>query len=139
VSSAVVGLCPSVAIAGVGLFSFFFFASFGNASSQALWQTKVAAEVQGRVFTVRRMVARSCQPLGFLLAGPLCDRAFEPLLLAGGPLAGTPLGSLIGVGPGRGTGLLIVVGSLLFVAIASISLLHPRIRQIESEIPDAAP
>jgi MFS transporter, DHA3 family, macrolide efflux protein len=39
--------------------------------------------------------------LAFLIAGPLAETIFEPLLAVGGPLA-TSVGMFIGVGPGRG-------------------------------------
>ncbi|HEY0511020.1 MAG TPA: MFS transporter [Thermoanaerobaculia bacterium] len=76
--------------------------------SQALWQSKVEAGVQGRVFATRQMIALSALPLSRLIAGPLADKAFEPLLAPGGRLAGT-LGRFLGVGPGRGIELLIIV------------------------------
>jgi len=41
--------------------------------------------------------------LGFLLAGPLADKVFEPMMAPGGFLAGS-VGAFLGVGPGRGIG-----------------------------------
>jgi hypothetical protein len=51
-----------------------------NASSQAIWQSKVAPDVQGRVFGVRRMIAWSAQIVGPLLAAPLADHVFKPAM-----------------------------------------------------------
>jgi DHA3 family macrolide efflux protein-like MFS transporter len=107
-----------------------------NASSQAIWQTKVEPDVQGRVFAMRRLVFQTSFPLAFLAAGPLADRVFNPLLMPGGPLAGS-LGRLLGVGPGRGIGLLFVVMGCLLVAAALAGSLFPRLRSLETEIPDA--
>ena len=49
-----------------------------NACSQTIWQRKTPADVQGKVFAVRRMIAWFMTPLAFGLAGPLADRVFEP-------------------------------------------------------------
>ncbi|MCB0033300.1 MAG: MFS transporter [Anaerolineales bacterium] len=106
-----------------------------NGSSQALWQTKVAPDVQGRVFSVRRMIAWSTTPIAMLTAGPLADRLFEPLMAADGPLASS-VGQLIGTGPGRGVGLFFIVIGLTTVLISILAYLHPRLRLVEDELPD---
>ena len=46
-----------------------FFIPFINGSNQAIWQAKVAPDVQGRVFAARRIFAQVTIPLGFLLGG----------------------------------------------------------------------
>ncbi|MDQ3704712.1 MAG: MFS transporter [Chloroflexota bacterium] len=40
-----------------------------NAHSQTIWQTQVPRELQGRVFSVRRVIAQFSAPLGVMLAG----------------------------------------------------------------------
>ncbi len=45
-----------------------------NAHSATLWQTRTPAELQGRVFSTRRMVAQGSFPLGTALAGALATR-----------------------------------------------------------------
>ncbi|HSF81855.1 MAG TPA: MFS transporter [Anaerolineales bacterium] len=132
------GMRPSLPLMAVGGFGMMFVMPIINGSSQAIWQSKVAADVQGRVFAVRRMIAWSMIPLAYILAGPLADRVFEPLLLADGPLASS-LGVLMGVGPGRGTGLLIVIMGLLSALVAIGGYLNPRVRLVEDELPDAIP
>ena len=111
-----------------------------NASSQAIWQTKVEADVQGRVFAARRMFSISAQPIGLLLAGPLADQIFEPLMMEGGRLAAV-LGPILGTGPGRGTGLLLIMIGLLTSVASVVAFTYPRIRNVEDELPDviAAP
>ena len=107
-----------------------------NGCSQAIWQIKVPLGLQGRVFAVRRMVAQSSLPLALLVAGPLADRFFAPLLTSHGPLTGS-VGRLIGIGPGRGIGLLLIVLSVLVILAALIGLMAPHLRRVEQEVPDA--
>jgi MFS family permease len=105
-----------------------------NTCSQALWQSKVEAGVQGRVFATRQMIALSALPLSRLVAGPLADQVFEPLLAPGGRLAGT-LGRVLGVGPGRGIELLIIILGLFNLLVLALSWSYPRLRLLEDEIP----
>ena len=130
------GLRPSLALIAVAGFGAMFILPIMAGSSQALWQTKVAVDVQGRVFAARRMIAWSTGPLAIVLAGPLADRVFEPLMAVGGPLAGS-VGRIIGVGPGRGTGLLFIVLGVLVALASAVAYLHPRVRRVEEELPDA--
>ena len=116
-------------------FVFLFGFSVISTCSQALWQSKVAPEVQGRVFALRQMIALSALPLSRLVAGPLADKVFEPLLAPGGRLAGT-LGRFLGVGLGRGIGLLIVVLGLFNLLVLVIAWSYPRLRLLEEEMPD---
>jgi len=109
-----------------------------NASSQAIWQSKVPPEIQGRVFAVRRLIAQFTAPVAYLAAGPLADRVFEPLLAPGGSLAGS-VGRVLGVGEGRGIGLLFVVLGTLLALISVWGYLQPRVRRVEDELPDALP
>jgi hypothetical protein len=73
--------------------------------------------------------------VSYLAAGPLADRVFEPLLAAGGPLAGS-VGRVVGVGEGRGIGLLFVVLGTLTALISVWGYLQPRVRRVEAELPD---
>lgn len=131
------GARPSVGLVAWAACLAMFAGPFVSGLSQAIWQSKVALDVQGRVFAIRQMVALSTAPVAFLLAGPLADRFFEPLLDLSGPLADTIVGRVIGVGPGRGVGLMLVVLGVFMVLVTLLSYLNPRLRQVESELPDA--
>jgi len=107
-----------------------------NTASQVLWQLKVPAGVQGRVFAIRRMISQAIAPIAMLAAGPLADRVFEPLLAEGGALASS-VGSVIGTGPGRGIGFMFVVSGALTGVVALVGYSLPRVRNIETELPDS--
>ena len=107
-----------------------------NACSQTIWQSKVPPAVQGRVFAIRQMLASSAIPLATLAAGPLADKVFEPLLAVGGPLANS-VGRIIGVGPGRGIGLLFIVLGFLGMTAAILGYRRASLRNVEADLPDA--
>lgn len=129
------GLRPSALLIAVGNFAVFFALPLANGCSQAIWQAKTAPDVQGRVFSVRVMVAWSTTPLSYILAGPLADRVFEPLMAVDGPLAQT-VGQIIGVGPGRGIGLMFLMMGILIIMVAVVNFSYPRLRYLEDELPD---
>ncbi len=134
----IMGLSPSVPLIAAGLFLFHFVVPIVNGSNQAIWQSKVEPDVQGRVFAMRRLLTQFTTPISFLLAGPLADFVFEPMLAPGGALSGS-VGRWIGVGTGRGVGLLfIIMGGTLLISAAS-GYVFPRLRLLEKEIPDAVP
>lgn len=130
------GLRPSLPLMALGGFLMMITFPIVNGSSQAIWQRKVALDVQGRVFSTRRMIAWSTTPIAFALAGPLADKVFKPLLLEGGALADS-VGQVIGVGPGRGVGLMIVIIGVLNIVAAAAGYLSPRVLYVEDELPDA--
>lgn len=135
----VAGLEPSPWFIAAGGFILMFSVPFGSGISQAVFQNKVAPDVQGRVFATRSMISRSMMPLAFLLAGPLSDRVFEPLLGAGGAWAGTFLGDLVGTGQGRGIGFLFMICGTVLLLLCVAAWANPRIRYLEDELPDALP
>ena len=94
------GLRPSGALVGAGMGLFLFCIPIASGCSQAIFQSKVAPDVQGRVFAVRSMIARSISPIAYLLAGPLADKVFQPLMSTGSLLAAGPVGRSSGRDPG---------------------------------------
>ena len=129
------GLRAAAALIAAAFFLAMFSVPFVNASSQAIWQSKVAPAIQGRVFAVRQMIAWSSIPAGYLLAGPVADRIFKPLLRSGGPLV-PALGPLLGVGPGRGIGLLFMLLGCLTILTCLLGYAFAPLREIEQRLPD---
>jgi predicted MFS family arabinose efflux permease len=134
----VAGLAPSAVLIGGAAFFFACGLPIVGGCSQAIWQSKVAPDIQGRVFSTRSMIATAALPFAYLLSGPLADYVFEPLLASQGRLAGS-VGRLIGIGPGRGIGLLFIVLGALTILSVGAGYLYPRLRLVEDELPDAIP
>jgi MFS transporter, DHA3 family, macrolide efflux protein len=136
VFSAMIGLRASVGLIVVSGFLATLTVPIISSSNQVIWQKKVAADVQGRVFAIRRTITLATPLVTYAIAGPLSDRVFEPLMAVNGTLSGS-FGQLLGMGPGRGIGLLFVTMGLLLVLITAVSCLVPHLRRVEDELPDA--
>jgi DHA3 family macrolide efflux protein-like MFS transporter len=132
---AAVGLRLSIPLLAVCGFGFMFTLPLMNASSQAIWQAKVAPDVQGRVFAVRRTIAWSSQIIAPLLAAPLADYVFKPGMAEGGALASL-LGPIVGVGSNHGIGVLISFLGLLTVIVCVMAFFNRFIRNVEIDLPD---
>ncbi len=125
------GVGQTVLLWAVGNFFFAFFEPLVVGSNLAIWQSKVEADVQGRVLATRQLLVQIPYLLGMLVAGPLAESA-AALTVGGRPA----LNSLVGTGPGAGMGLLLALsgggGLLVFVA----GYLFRPLRQAESRLPD---
>lgn len=130
------GLQPSIPLIAISAFIFMSTGPFVAGASQAIWQSKVSLDIQGRVFAIRQMVTMTAAPIAYAVAGPLADGVFEPLLAPGGALAGS-VGQVIGVGEGRGVGFLFMVLGVFIMILTCLFFLNPRLRHVESELPDA--
>lgn len=130
------GLQPNALLIALASAFYLFFSQIANASLITIWQVKVPTQIQGRVFATLRIAATLFFPLGQILAGPLSDYVFQPMLELNGILANS-VGKIIGVGNGRGVGFLLIVTGIINLVIMIFTYAHPRIRLIEDEIPDA--
>jgi hypothetical protein len=132
------GLRVSLPLVSVCGFGAMFCGPIAMSASQAIWQAKVAPDLQGRVFAFSRTIAMSASIVAPLLAAPLTDYIFKPAMAPGGALA-PMLGPIFGVGAGRGVGVVISLVGLLIMATALIALNVPRLRRVEVDLPDHDP
>ena len=133
------GLRASALLITISIFVIMFQIPAMNGCSQAIWQTKIPLEMQGRVFSTRMMIALSTGPVALFLAGPLADRVFEPMFLAHGFLWRIGLTNIIGAGPGRGAAFLLILSGILALAIIMGCYFNHHLRNVEDELPDAIP
>ncbi len=139
--SALLGTVPlgtgqNGAVWAIATFTAFLTIPVMNGSNQAIWQRKVPAQLQGRVFAVRRFLAQISYPVALVAAGPLADRLFEPALQPNGRL--TPIfGWLVGTGNGAGMGLILVISGILTAVAALACYAFPTVRDIEEILPDS--
>lgn len=119
---------PAILLAGFG-------SNVGIATSQAILQAKVAPDVQGRVFSARRMLTWFPDTFTPILGGLLADYLVEPAMLSGGWLAKI-FGWMVGTRPGSGMALIMIVFGLGTFLTMLTGYLIPRIRNIEDLLPD---
>ncbi|MBZ4423323.1 MFS transporter [Myxococcus sp. RHSTA-1-4] len=131
-------LPPNVPLIAGAAAVFLFCFPLISSSNQVIWQTKTPPALQGRVASLRRVVFQSIGLLVALVGGVLADKVFEPAMMPGGALAAT-VGEVIGVGKGRGVALMFIVLSLMLLTSVAVVWLSPRVRNVESELPDVLP
>jgi MFS family permease len=127
------GISHHPILIGVAMFVMMFPNPFANASAMSLMQTKVPADMQGRVFSVVMQVAMLLQPLGLLLVGPLMDQVVEPAVGKPGWEVFAPL---VGNTPGSGIGLVMIVAGVAIVVTSLLMYAWPFIRNMEATMPD---
>ena len=107
-----------------------------QAMSQSIWLAKVEPDVQGRVFSIRSMIASGTAPIALALAGPMAERVFIPLMTGDSDL-GVALQGWLGSGEGAAYGLFFVAIGVYTVIMAMLSWLYEPLRNLECDIPDA--
>jgi hypothetical protein len=132
---AMVGIGQALPVWLPAMFLTSLFGPLINTSNQALWQAKVAPDVQGRVFSARRLIAWFTNPISPIIAGTLADFVLEPALQAQGRLASV-FGPLVGIGPGAGMGLLIVLCGLGGMLVAAVAYFIPAVHHADTRLPD---
>ena len=106
-----------------------------NGSNQAIWQSKVAPDLQGRVFSARRLIAWLTNPISPLIGGALADFVLEPSARAGTGLPST-FSWLVGTGTGSGMGLLLVFCGFASALVGFSGYFVHFIRNAETILPD---
>lgn len=132
------GCSSSTIVFGAGVVTLLFSIPILRTRTQVIWQRKVEPSLQGRISALRRIFEKASVPISALLAGPLDDKIFEPLISPNGPLAEV-LGKYIGVGKGHGINLMFILAGLLGILVTLTSYQYPRLRLVEDELPDVLP
>jgi MFS family permease len=125
-----IGMRPLAWLIAVGVSGAHFCVPLMSGLNQAIWQQAVQEDLQGRVFALKEMGKRAALMLAYVVAGPLADNLFGPMLMPGGALADS-LGTVFGVGLGRGMGLTFSTCGLLVVITALIGAADRRLQLLD--------
>jgi DHA3 family macrolide efflux protein-like MFS transporter len=106
-----------------------------QSASNAIWQAKVAPDVQGRVFSARRLIAWLVDPIMPVIAGALADYVTEPAMSSKTYLA-SAFGWMVGNIPGSGMSLQYIFSGIAYISIIIIAWYIPAIRNVETILPD---
>jgi len=106
-----------------------------QSASNSIWQAKVAPDLQGRVFSARRLIAWLVDPIMPVIAGAMADYITEPAMTTQSGLAGA-FSWLVGSSPGSGMSLQYIFSGLAYASIALLAWFIPTIRNVETILPD---
>ncbi|MYC06646.1 MAG: MFS transporter [Chloroflexi bacterium] len=137
-ASILIGARESIPLMAAGTFCIGVTFMFMFGMNRVIWQVKAAPEVLGRISSLRMALGSGASSIGVLVAGPLAQHVFEPMMAEGGALAGS-FGPIIGVGDGRGMALIYIIEGLMLITLVAVSALTRRIRLMEDLLPDQTP
>lgn len=126
------GFSRSLIFIVIFIFVFFITLPFINASADALVRNSIPNRLQGRAWGIIGLLTQIGIAAAFLISGPLVDNVFEPMMREGGILSNTFL-KILGVGPGRGIGLLLIIVGLLFSIVFGFTLNNKSINKMEEK------
>ena len=109
-----------------------------NVAVETFMQTKIPPDVQGRVFSASDFLSQAMIPITPLLAGFFGETIFEPAMAEGGALADI-FGWLVGVGPGSGFGLMILLCGIGATFVGLSGYLISAIHNVDELLPDYTP
>jgi hypothetical protein len=118
------GLGRVVLVWALGSFFFSFFEPFVEGGNIAIWQAKVEADVQGRVFSARHWLVQIPYLMGVFVAGPLAEYGVMPLL---------------GMSPVTGMSFLVVWAGILGGMVFLLGYMFAPVRKAEMLLPDPSP
>jgi MFS family permease len=115
-----IGASPTALWITAAAFGFFCTLPFVNSSLEVLFRQHIHNEMQGRAWSLISLISQTGLVVAFGIAGPLADHVFNPLVTGAGPWADT-IGQVIGAGPSRGGGLMVMAfgAPLLLCALFS--------------------
>ncbi|MBQ9535921.1 MAG: MFS transporter [Clostridia bacterium] len=130
----VAGWSPRWVPIAAGMFLFFLMVPYANTLLQTILHTSVEKTMLGRVGAMVNALLKIVSPIACIAAGPLADKVFEPLMQADGALGGGLAGRLLGVGAGRGSGMIFVICGVLLAAICLIMCVRASAKGVPAEI-----
>ncbi len=106
-----------------------------QSASNSIWQSKVAPDIQGRVFSARRLIAWLVDPIMPVIAGLTADYITEPAMQVQSGLSRS-FGWLVGTGPGSGMSLQFIISGVAYLGIILLAWFLPAVRNVETLLPD---
>jgi len=129
---ALLGITTNLMLLTLGGFGFFCALPFINTAADVLIRKNIENDKQGRVWGLIGIISQLGYIIAYCAAGFLADKVFNPLMVKGGILAPL-LGPLIGMGKGRGIGVILILSGICTILIAIITSRIKAITRLEKE------
>lgn len=127
----IVGSVINVYVIGIAAFIFFAMLPFANTSIDVLIRSSLERKTEGRVWGLISLISQLGYLIAYSISGILADHVFNPLLDENGALASS-IGRLIGVGEGRGIGLMIIICGVSMLITSYIIYINRNIKVLEN-------
>ena len=127
------GIVRTPGMLGAALFFIFFTNALIDASLMSILQSKVPANMQGRIFALLFQMMYIATPLSLFLTGPLVDRVLEPAV---GSSVWKFVSPLVGSSAGSGMGLCMAIAGICMFMLTAIMYMVPKIRTVEYDLPE---
>ncbi len=124
------GISTQITLIAISGILFFLTLPFINMAIDVLIRQNVPNQQQGRIWALIGALTHVGSLIAFSVAGFLADQIFNPLLLSEGGLVQTWVGDWLGVGAGRGIGLLFVCAGICVIGLASLIICSKSIRTL---------
>ncbi|NPV88943.1 MFS transporter [Coprothermobacteraceae bacterium] len=119
VARSILIMCPMAILISFG-------SVLANSHSQAIWQSIVPIELQGRVFSARRFIAQALSAIPMFLSGPIVDYVLTPVFSKNNVLT-----LITGYGKAGAIGFLIAAGGVLSLFVIAWSLTNTTLLHVE--------
>jgi len=127
-----VGIRPNLTLIAGGIVLGYGCIPLFLATSRTILQRKTPLALQGRITACYQSALSLSFPVAFAISGPLVAGVFQPLVDHS-----PQVHALLGGGPARGIGALLVCAGSLVMALAVLFASYRPLRRVEIAIPDA--
>jgi len=126
IGSIILGLSKSLPMLVISAMIISISSVAANASSQAIWQSKVSPSLQGRVFSARRVIAQLFGVIPMIASGPLVDHVLGPFVDYK-----IVLNALFGIEKGGAIAMLASTSGILTIILIIIGFSIPLLMHVE--------
>lgn len=119
----------------IGGFAAAFFVAMTGGINQSIWQSKVPADIQGRVMAARFALSNWGRPIIMVIAGPLADYVLEPAMQVSSPFSRI-FGPIVGTGTGTGMAAMLFLSALAVAVVGFAGFGSRALRRIDELLPD---
>lgn len=130
IGMAFAGVSTNILFTAGSIFLFFIAVPFMNTCADVMIRVNIPNELQGRAWGLISLLTQSGTALAYVLCGVLADSIFEPAMNPGGVFANS-IGKVIGIGQGRGMGLLLIVAGIGMCVSSFIIGKNQNVKEIE--------